>query len=579
MPVPEHIRKVPRPVNTVVCDNGGDGPHRYCVRERNGIIKKDGKSAPRNGRVIGHIIDGSYVPLIKPLKREPQFLSFGSAALVNSVADDIKADLFKIFGPDDATDILIMAMLRVLHPHIKAKRYSSEFECSYLSVWYPQARLSKNKVSDLQIRLGMNKDKREQFNRLRLSRACKEHHIAIDGTLKQDNSRVNNYSAFSRKARVKGVKEISILYAFDAELLEPVCAEVFQGNSIDAAFCSAFLRDNKITKGIVLTYKGFPVSAAKEVLAKNKDLHYLTPIRRNDKRIEHCDMLDFNEQLYGIDGEVVCKKLQLEDGTFLYSFRDDRRAARESRTFLSGSCKHQNFSSKDYRYKKERFGLIVFESDLDLRCDEVYKCHMKRRLLELMFAQFKGDEELAAANVQSDYAVSGSEFINFIATIITSRISAKMTEAGLLDRDSYGDIMIDLARVRRSAAAPQDELPVRGDIYWEQNPLKGSMDDMEKLGLCTSAPKIKEPGSASAKEEAKQPENKKPRGRPRIHPIADPEAPKRPRGRPRKSPCAAEKEKIPRGRPRIHPKPDPDAPKRPRGRPRKNPLPDDTRSA
>lgn len=30
MAVPDHIRKVPRPVNTIVEDNGRDGPNRYC---------------------------------------------------------------------------------------------------------------------------------------------------------------------------------------------------------------------------------------------------------------------------------------------------------------------------------------------------------------------------------------------------------------------------------------------------------------------------------------------------------------------------------------------------------------------
>ena len=34
MAVPDHIRKVPRPVNTIVEDNGRDGPNRFAVRER-----------------------------------------------------------------------------------------------------------------------------------------------------------------------------------------------------------------------------------------------------------------------------------------------------------------------------------------------------------------------------------------------------------------------------------------------------------------------------------------------------------------------------------------------------------------
>lgn len=36
MAIPEYIRKVPRPVNTVVVDNGKDGPNRYAVWERAG---------------------------------------------------------------------------------------------------------------------------------------------------------------------------------------------------------------------------------------------------------------------------------------------------------------------------------------------------------------------------------------------------------------------------------------------------------------------------------------------------------------------------------------------------------------
>ena len=51
-----------------------------------------------------------------------------------------------------------------------------------------------------------------------------EHHIAIDGTLKQDNSTVNDLSAFSYNARVKNTKDISVIYAYDIEKMEPVCA-------------------------------------------------------------------------------------------------------------------------------------------------------------------------------------------------------------------------------------------------------------------------------------------------------------------------------------------------------------------
>lgn len=64
MAVPADIRAVERPVNTIVEDSGHDGPKRYAVRQRSKIIYVAGKNPqPRNGKVIGHIIDHKFVPL------------------------------------------------------------------------------------------------------------------------------------------------------------------------------------------------------------------------------------------------------------------------------------------------------------------------------------------------------------------------------------------------------------------------------------------------------------------------------------------------------------------------------------
>lgn len=43
MAVPEYIRKVERPVNTIVDDNGRDGPNRYAVRVRASVRYVKGK--------------------------------------------------------------------------------------------------------------------------------------------------------------------------------------------------------------------------------------------------------------------------------------------------------------------------------------------------------------------------------------------------------------------------------------------------------------------------------------------------------------------------------------------------------
>ena len=54
MGVPKYIREVPRPTNTIVIDNGKDGPTRYAVRERSGVqYVSGGNPQPKNGKVVG----------------------------------------------------------------------------------------------------------------------------------------------------------------------------------------------------------------------------------------------------------------------------------------------------------------------------------------------------------------------------------------------------------------------------------------------------------------------------------------------------------------------------------------------
>lgn len=91
-------------------------------------------------------------------------------------------------------------------------------------------------------------------------------------------SLVNDLSAYSRKARVRGCCGVSVLYAYDIEKMEPVCTEVFPGNSIDASSYPAFIRDNDIRKGIIVADKGFPPGKIRDELRDRPDLHFLTPI-------------------------------------------------------------------------------------------------------------------------------------------------------------------------------------------------------------------------------------------------------------------------------------------------------------
>ena len=518
MAVPEEIRSVERPKNTVVVDNGGTGAKRYAVRER-GCIKyvRNGNPQPSNGKTIGYIVNGVFVPARdKIAKNGPEALSYGAAAFAYSVSKDILKNLLDVFCINEAHSIIAAATLKVIKPSVSSSRMKSTHERCFTSIYYPNAALSQNSILSLYKRLGQDGPKRREFYDLRVKAVCEEHHIAVDGTLKQNTSIVNDLSSFSYKSRVKGVKDISILYAYDIEKKEPLCAQVFPGNSIDASSYASFIRDNGIKKGILIDDKGFPPSKIRKELESNPELHYLTPIKRNDKRIATFSMLNYEGVLDGVEGNISYKKCKIKEGMYLYAYRDSKKASGEERAYIEKAKSNQDYNHTDYVDASKKFGVIVFESDLDISPRDAYLWYGERWLLELAFKRYKSDEGLTATRVQGDYSVIGSEFVNCIATLITCRMVKIATDTGLLKEDSFGDILDDLSSCWRMANAPTSANS--DDKYWVHT-LDIVFDKLEKLGLSIPAPKTE----------------KKRKGRPRKErPVED--KPKRPRGRPRKNP-------------------------------------------
>lgn len=167
MAVPEHIRKVERPSNTVVTDSGRDIPLRYAVRERQGVTYvKNGNPQPKNGRFIGHIIDNKFVPSQpKASTKEviPFALSYGMFTLAYNLSEDIREDLLKVYLPEDAFRILTVAILQVVRPSVTAKRIASLYNKTYGKVYFPGLALSANTLSKLYDLLGQNQQARLIF--------------------------------------------------------------------------------------------------------------------------------------------------------------------------------------------------------------------------------------------------------------------------------------------------------------------------------------------------------------------------------------------------------------------------------
>jgi hypothetical protein len=266
MPIPREILDVSRPKNTVVIAYGSD-KKLYAVRQRVGCRNVGGRHLPVNGPTIGHIVDGSYVPIAKSAPQDVSFSpidlkDWASVVLCDQLFKSIQNELFAVYSQRDAMKIYCISLLRVCDKGIRDFELKEAYETSFLSELYPDVSLSKNTVSTFLNDLGKTMSRIVTFMRNRTASVSLDHHLLVDGTLKSDESKVNSLSDFSRKARIKGTRDISVLFAFDLEAMEPVCSKCFPGNMLDATSYEAFIKENRITKGIIVGDKGFPESAA-----------------------------------------------------------------------------------------------------------------------------------------------------------------------------------------------------------------------------------------------------------------------------------------------------------------------------
>ena len=450
MAVPEDIRRVERPINTVVeARTNKDGITTYFVRERNGFTYSDGRSRPRNGGVIGFIINGKYVPKAEgtlPSPKEVDLITWAVEQLLMPMGEDILDDLRKCYPEKEAEMLLTMAILRIRHPELRNSRMKRDYRESTLSGIFPNLPMSKNGVCDFLQEVGSHGVAIQRFMNHRSSRLPTGTKLAVDGTLVTDNSCVNNLSAVSRKTRIRGNREVSILYAYDVSRGEPVCYSVYPGNLLDSKAYAQFIELHDLHNAMLVGDKAFTCQAAKKQFQSERGLNFLYPVRRNCKAIEKLK-LDTQDKVLKTYPGVTYRIAEDDDGTYYYSFRDADRAASEELAFLEQKRKSgKQISSEDLEKLRRQWGTIIYHGDVELTAEQAYDTYRQRWLLEMMFDLYKNIEDFDDTRVQSDYSVIAEHFVNFISTILSNRLMSRFDEAGLLEKRTYGEVLDTLRR-------------------------------------------------------------------------------------------------------------------------------------
>ena len=134
MGIPEKIRNVDRPANTVVMAYGKERD-RYAVRSRIGCRNVNRRRVPVEGPIVGHIENGCFVPVDERTKLSEcsvdlkdwaniKFTVFSSRCLLD--------ELCGVYNRDDAIRLYCIAVLRTCYHGIKDDELKDAYDDSFL---------------------------------------------------------------------------------------------------------------------------------------------------------------------------------------------------------------------------------------------------------------------------------------------------------------------------------------------------------------------------------------------------------------------------------------------------------------
>lgn len=420
MPIPQDILAIQRPKNTRVKKFG----ERYLVIKRT-CKRINGKNIPVELGTIGEIINNQYVELRKePRKKKTDIdiKDYGVHALFNNTCSQLFIDLNNVFDTDIAKRIYIIALLRAIDNDIRNRDISLSYETSFLSELFPSLALSENTISKLLTKIGMEYRYIHRFITKR-AKFFEDKTQIIDGTLIDNNSTENSFSEYSRKAKTKGSKDLTLVYSFDIETKEPIAMKTYSGNMLDSTSITDFLSSFEIKKALLVLDKGFYTKDNIKDFNAIEELSYIVPLKNSSKIIKDSNILgSINKHLKGYEEMILYDKIKLEENKFLYGFKNLKDEYEQKISYIAFNDKNDKFDGEKYNEKNNTFGVIVFESNKDLSPLEVYLAYLKRWEIEMMFKMMKEVLDLDTVNVHSDYSVIATEFINYISVIMAQRV-------------------------------------------------------------------------------------------------------------------------------------------------------------
>lgn len=445
MPIPKEILAIERPKNTRVKKSG----NKYIVIKRT-CVRKNGKNIPVELGKIGEIVEGKYYDTPKKEKKSDAYTikEYGLTKALKDVSNDVFESLIKAYGIDEAKIIYTIAILRAAYGNVTNRDLKFRYATSYLSEMIPGVSLSENSVSKFIDSLGRKYHLTTEFMNNKLKELNDSNLVLVDGMLKNSAVETSDFTAWSRKSRTKGRESVSILYAIDASTGEPLAEKVYPGNMLDQTAFNDFLDEFDLKNAIIIGDKGTITTKVLLKLKERNNLSYLFPLKRNDNRIKSNNLYSYESTFTHDNDTVLYKKTEIE-GMYYYSFKNASDEARERKGYLTLQNNRDTFDIEKFEKKEKGFGTIVFISDKDMTPQNIYQMYDRRWEIESFFDFYKNVIHLDSIRVQDDTSVIGSEFLNFISSLISVKFKNKLRSHNINKKLSFKQIISYLTKIKK----------------------------------------------------------------------------------------------------------------------------------
>lgn len=443
--VPEEIRKF-KPKGTMVKVINGN---KYYVYEYKSYKDDCGKRKTQMGKMIGKIIEGKgFIPNdTYACDGFITTLEYGQYKLVYENSKEVFQSLLDVFNYEDAARIYVMALISYVNGYTSIKNFSKYYEQSYLNIEFNGIKMGATSLSTLLDNLGRKGDKVNRFEENLTNSSSRE--IAVDGHVIPNYSLENDLADYGNKYRQINDTQVNLIMGYDINGEKPLFSRFYAGSKLDKVSIKDILARKDLSNILFIVDRGFYSKENIKMFCDNGN-KYIIPLSQNLKAykdIIYQFKLD-DKFVYETNRKksIIEYKEFVNNGSKVIIYKDQYQNMIESADYLKNiEKKIAGFTKEKYEEISNFFGLIVLETNLDIKASEIYFKYKQRWKIETFYNFLKNKNGLEAIGESDYYKMQGIAFVTLIVGLIQSNIK-KNTKC--ISGKSISDILLEARMVK-----------------------------------------------------------------------------------------------------------------------------------